>query len=477
MKYEDLEYWSQRAGNWAKEYFSGLNEKPVRAQVKPGEIMARLPESPPENPEDMDVIFNDFTALVPDGLTHWQHPRFFAYFNANAAPASIFAEQLLNTIAANGMLWQTSPSVTEIEERMIQWFRQAVGLPDRFKGLIQDTATTSTLCAVLTMRERGLDWEGLTRGIDQSSRLRIYASLENHSSIEKAIRVSGIGTDNLVAPKLLPDRSIDAQSLRDMIVADIESGARPVGLILCCGGTATGAIDSFASAMEVAKEFNLYVHVDAAWAGSAMICPEYRHLWAGIEQADSIVINPQKWLGMQMDCSVQLLANPEEQAKTVGLRPDYLRTVGTEHISNLSELTIGLGRRFRALKIWFTMRAYGLNGLRTLVRNHVNWIKELERKFADDADFEVYTSSPLALFGFRFVPDDLDANQATSTLCQLMNDDGRVYLTHTLIDGNETIRVTAGSYLTRREDVMMVYEVAKEMASKIKPGLCTQKDL
>jgi len=468
MEYKDLEYWSQQAGQWTQEYYSKIGQQPVLSQVKPGEIKAKLHDSPPENPESMETIFEDFKKIIPSGLTHWQHPRFFAYFNGNASPASIVAEQLANGIGANGMLWQTSPSVTELEEQMVHWFRQALDLPNTFLGLIQDTATIATFNAVLTMRERGLNWMGLTKGINQFPTLKVYASSENHSSIEKAVRLSGIGSDNLRVPDKLPNRSMDPNSLRSMILADLQNGNIPVGVILCCGGTAAGAFDQIEDTIKVAKEFDLYVHVDAAWAGSAMICPEFRYLWKGIEGADSIVINPHKWLGIQLDCSIQLLAKPEVQARTVGIQPDYLKTDGIENITNFSELTIALGRRFRALKIWFTLRAYGLKGLRQLIRDHVTWIKELEQKFVNDPEFEVSVSTPLALFGFRFIPEGFDSNQITNTLCHAINADGRVYLTHTTVDGSEIIRVTAGTYLTTRNDVLMVYDIVKEFGNRLK---------
>ena len=468
MKHSDLPKWSVETSKWAEDYYTRLAEQPVRSQVKPGEIAALLPANPPENPENMEVIFNDFKEIIPKGMTHWQHPRFFAYFVSNASPASIIAEQLVNYMATNCMLWQTSPAATELEERMIQWLGQAFGLPARFTGLIQDTASSATLAAVLTMREKVLNWKGLNQGLKHSPQLRIYASKENHSSIEKAVKLSGIGFDNLRFPRTLPNRSLDPVSLREMIIEDLDAGYKPAGLVLCVGGTATGAIDSLAEPIQIAKEFDLYTHVDAAWAGSAMLCPEFRYLWKGVEGADSIVVNPHKWLGMQLECSIQFLADPSLQLRTVGLRPDYLRTKGEDSISNLSELAITLGRRFRALKVWFTMRAYGLSGLRDLIRNHVKWSNELEKKFCSDNEFEVTFSSPLALFGFRFKPEGFDSEKATDQLFERINADGRIYLTQTKIDGKTTIRFTCGTYLTKREDVLLAYDVAKELGCEIK---------
>ncbi len=473
MKYSDLPKWSGETSRWAEEYYAKLAERPVRSQVKPGDIASLLPVNPPEHPEEMEVIFQDFKEIIPKGMTHWQHPRFFAYFVSNASPASIIAEQLVNYMATNCMLWQTSPAATELEERMIQWLVKSFDLPARFTGLIQDTASSATLAAVLTMREKALNWEGLNKGLKHAPQLRIYASSENHSSIEKAVKLSGIGFNNLRFPRTLPNRSIDPVNLREMILEDLDAGYLPAGLVLCVGGTATGAIDHLVEPIQIAKEFDLYTHVDAAWAGSAMICPEFRYLWKGVEGADSIVVNPHKWLGMQLECSIHFLADPLLQSKTVGLRPDYLRTKGEDEISNLSELAITLGRRFRALKVWFTLRAHGLSGLRDLIRNHVKWTKEVEKKFCSDPEFEVIFSSPLALFGFRFKPEGFDSEEITDKLFERINEDGRIYLTQTKIDGKTTIRFTCGTYLTKREDVMMVYDVAKELGNKMKNEMPT----
>ena len=467
MNNEEMLNWSIRAAQWSQDYYKTLSERPVRSQAFRGQISNLIPKSAPENPEPMETVFADFERIIPDGMTHWQHPRFFAYFSSIASPPSILAEQLINSLACNCMLWQTSPAATELEERMVEWFRDAVGLSSRYKGLIQDSATLSTLCAILTMRERSLNWSGNKQGMHNTPRLRIYASHENHSSIDKAIRIAGIGQDNLVNPLTKTNRSIDANSLRDAIDSDIAAGYLPAGIILCVGGTATGAVDDLKETLAVAKEFNLYSHVDAAWAGSAMICPEYRWIWDGIEMADSIVINPTKMIGIQMDSSIHLLADPFIQSKTVGIRPDYLKTDSDTELLDYSEFTIPLGRKFRALKFWFQFRAYGLSGLRELVRNHVCWNHELRKKFHEDPDFDVWIETPLSLFGFCFKPTKNDTNNLTDMLLNRINDDGRIYLTKTVIDGRNTIRVTGGTHATTQEDVMMVYDVVREIANDL----------
>ena len=467
MKYSDLPKWSKLAGEWAAKYHAGLPELPVKANVEPGEFASRIPNSAPENPESMEEIFDDFKRLVPNAMTHWQHPRFFAYFPANAAPASMLAEQLANSMAVNSMLWQTSPAATELEARMTAWLRDAAGLPATFEGVIHDTATTANICAILTMREKALEWKGNQFGLKDQPEMRVYASSENHSSIDKAARISGIGQSGLVKPALRSDRAIDPEALDVVIKMDIEAGRLPIGIVISVGGTSTGAHDNVDELADLAKSRGLYTHVDAAWAGSAMICEEFRHMWRGIEKVDSVVLNPHKWLGAQIDCSVQFMANLSDQAKTLGIRPEYLRTPGHEDIVNYNELSIGLGRRFRALKLWFLFRAHGLSGLRRMIRNHVVWIKELEAKFDADDLFEVVTSNPLALFTFRLAPPSRDANELTTELLKQINDDGRIYLTPAVIDGMQAIRVCAGTFSTTRDDVLSVHATAREIALRL----------
>ncbi len=467
MRYSDLSEWSIRIGRWAAQYHDTLRVRPVRAQTAPGDILREIPAQAPTNPTPVDIVFADFEKLIPDAMTHWQHPRFFAYFPANAAPASILAEQIINTMACNCMLWQTSPAATELEQRMVEWLRGAVGLPDRFTGTIQDSATTATLCALLTMRERSLDWQGLSHGLAGQDIIRIYASPENHSSVIKAARISGIGDANLVQVATDSQLALCPRRLRQAIEQDLAAGMRPAGLVLCAGGTANGAFDRIADTIAVAKEFGLYCHVDAAWAGSAMICPEFRYLWKGAELADSIVINPTKWLGAQFDCSVQLLAEPQLQSTTLSLRPEYLQSGNQNGMMDFQDLTLPLGRRFRALKLWFVFRVYGVSGLQGMIRNHVNWVKALENKLIADPEFEIVTSCPLALFTFRYAPEDGDADSLTTRLLSNINDDGRIYLTPSQFKGRPVIRMTAGTFSCTKSDVMSVYDIIRELASEI----------
>jgi aromatic-L-amino-acid/L-tryptophan decarboxylase len=458
MNHDDLRHWSKIAADWAHDYHAGLRDRPVRAPLIPGAVSSLLPVTAPDAAEPMETIFADFDRIVPGAMTHWQHPRFFAYFPANASPASMLAEQLTNAMACNALIWQTSPAATEIEQVMVQWLRAAVGLPEGFVGTIHDSATSATLSAVLTMREMALDHQGNIGGLSGQPRLRFYASAETHSSVDKSIRVAGIGQANLVKVPTEAGLSMDPGALDAAIQADLAAGYHPAGVVLCTGGTSVGACDRIGDCIQVAKVHGLPVHVDAAWAGSAMICPEYRHLWAGVEGADSIVFNPHKWLGAQFDCSVQFIRNPGPQLRALGLRPSYLETAGREETVNFNEWTVPLGRRFRALKLWFALRAYGLDGLRGMIRNHIGWAVEACAALRALPRVTITTEPALSLFTFA-LPTDAE----TEALLNRINDDGRIYLTQTRHAGRYVIRVQVGSFDCTRDDVMMIPAVVADL--------------
>jgi len=468
MDSKDFRAWSARAAEWGADYRDTVRDRPVRASTEPGEIAARIPASPPEAAEPMETIFADFEQKILPGMTHWQHPRMFAYFPANAAPVSVVAEYLVSAMAAQCMLWQTSPAATELETRVTDWMRQALGLPERFAGVIQDSASSATLAAVLTMRETALDWAGNRSGLSGKPALRVYCSDQVHTSIDRAIWVAGIGDENLI--RLAgrgPQRAMDPAALEAAIVRDREEGHLPCGIIACVGGTSVGGTDDIEAVCAVALKHGLYLHVDAAWAGSAMICPEFRHYWKGIELADSIVFNPHKWLGAQFDCSIQFIAEPDSLVKTLAIRPEYLKTHGRDGIINYSEWSVPLGRRFRALKLWFLLRAHGLSGLRDMIRNHVAWSRGLAARLAEQPNFEIVTEPMLSLFSFRHVPPpgvDVDAHNLA--LVDRINDDGRIYLTQTRVDGRVAIRFQVGQFETSAEDVDAALAVIVELAGR-----------
>ncbi|MFT6676706.1 MAG: aromatic-L-amino-acid decarboxylase [Sulfitobacter sp.] len=464
MHWDEFAHWGKHITDWASEYHKTLGDRPVRAQTNPGDISVQLPAAPPEGGEAMDHIMADFERVVMPGITHWQHPRFFAYFPANAAPPSMLAEMLVTTIAAQCMLWQTSPAATEMEGVMVDWLRQALGLPAPYTGVIQDSASSATLSAVLTMRERATGFTGNNDGLCNKGHLRIYCSDQVHSSIDRACWVAGIGQANLVKiPTNGPRHAIDCVALKQAITEDRAAGHIPAGIIAITGGTGVGACDTLGPVLKIAQEENLYTHLDAAWAGAAMICPEFRKdFWADVAGFDSIVFNPHKWLGAQFDCSVQFLADPTAQLNTLKIEPEYLKTSGAD-VVNYSEWTIPLGRRFRALKIWFLIRSYGLEGLRSRIRNHVTWAGEVCQALRALDGFEIVTEPILSLFSFRCPGDDAMQQR----LVDALNDDGRIYLTQGAFDGRKIIRFQVGQFDTTRADVMMAVDVIQEIWKKI----------
>ena len=468
MDWEQYRHWGQVGVDWGATYRKNLREFPVRPNIKPGEIFNKIPDEPPEDPEQMKEIFKDFQDIIIPGITHWQHPRFFSYFPSNASPSSVFSEILTNTMSPMCMLWQTSPAATELEEKVIDWLKYALGLPKAFDGVIQDSATSATLSAVLTMRERALNWEGNKQGLFNKKALRIYVSSEAHISIDRSIWFSGIGEENLIKiPTKGALRSMDTELLAHKIKQDQERGFIPSGVIGVVGGTSCGACDNILDIAKICADKNLYLHVDAAWAGSAMICPENRKLWEGINSADSIVFNPYKWLGAQFDCAVQFLKNKELQQKTHTNIPDYLKTSGINNVTNLSELTIPLGRRFRSLKIWFLLRSEGLKKLKKMIRNHIEWSVSLSNKLAGLEGIEIVTNPILSLFTFRFTSKtEKDLNALNERILKEINEAGEIYLTPTTVDGKYVIRFVTGTFESNKADVDFAYDVIKQKISK-----------
>ena len=451
----DYRHWSRHVSDWVSTYRETIGLRRVRSPIVAGDILSQLSDSPPEVGESMESIFSDFERIIPDGMTHWQHPRFFGYFPSNSADAACIGDQLASGLSAQCMLWQTSPAATELEIRMVDWLRQAVGLPDSFKGSFQDTASHSTLCSILVMRERALKFTGNSEGLFNKPVLRIYASEQNHSSIEKALWISGLGSANLVKIPSSPDSpySLDTEYLQRAITEDRSQGFCPAGIVGCVGGTSIGAIDNIESLCDIAEQENLYIHIDAAWAGTAMICPEFRDLWQGIERADSIVLNPHKWLGVPFECSLHLVRDASELTRTLAISPTYLQNPnGVENI-NFSEWSTTLGRGFRSLKVWFLLRNYGLDGLRDRIRNHIAWSRELSERLSNEEDFEIVTPPILSLFSFRHLPESGDIDAHNLSLVDRINADGRIYLTQTTHNGSTIIRFVAGQFEMSHTDI------------------------
>ncbi|WP_375458023.1 pyridoxal phosphate-dependent decarboxylase family protein [uncultured Enterovirga sp.] len=476
MDGSEFRHWAHRASDWSADYLDGLSERPVRAQTSPGDTFRQIPAEPPARGEAMAEIFADLDRVIMPGITHWQHPRFFAYFPANASPPSVVAEYVTAAIAAQCMLWQTSPAATELETRMIDWLRQLIGLPEGFSGVIQDSASGATLAALLTAREKVLGGGGNRDGLAPHPALRVYASAQVHSSVDKAVRIAGIGDRNLVRiPVAGPLHGMDVAALDRAIAADREAGLLPCAIVAALGGTSVGACDDIAGVADIAARHGVFLHVDAAWAGSAMIVPEYRHLMRGAERADSFVFNPHKWLFTNFDCSAHFVRDPKALTDALGIRPPFLRTLGQDGFVDYNEWSVPLGRRFRALKLWFVIRSYGAEALRDMIRAHVGWAGELAAAIAAEPDFEIVTAPILSLFTFRYRPSGVpesELDRLNAQLVQRINDDGRLYLTQTSHDGRFVLRFQVGATTTTRDDVMSSLGVIREIA-----GACRIADL
>ena len=453
--------------DWIADYLATIDTRPVRAQVAPGVVDAGLARAAPEDAEPVEAILADFERVVMPGITHWQHPRFFAYFPANATPPSMLAEVLTAGIAAQCMLWQTSPAATEMETRVLDWVRQAIGLPEGFVDVIQDSASTATLAALVAARERTIEGAGNRDGLARHAQVTVYTTAEAHSSIEKACRIAGIGSAGLRRVDADDEGRMDVSDLEAQIDADRAAGLKPAAIVACIGSTGIGAIDPLADIAKVARAQDLYLHVDAAWAGSALLLEEWRWMINGIEGADSFVFNPHKWLGVQFDCAAHFVREPGVLTGALGIQPSYLTSTETGHVIDYRDWSVPLGRRFRALKLWFTLRAYGLDALRTMLRQHIAWTEELAGWIDAERDFERVAGPNLALLAFRHVPEgvaDLDAHNRA--LLERVNADGFLYLTPHTHKGCAVIRWSIGAYRTERDHVADAWRRVRSLANQ-----------
>lgn len=472
MDGEEFRREAHKLVDWMADYMARVEDYPVRAQVQPGDIAAKLPAGPPEAGEPMTDIFADFERDVLPGMTHWQHPSFFAYFPANSSPPSVLAEMLTATLGAQCMLWQTSPAATEMETRMMEWLRDMLGLPDAFQGVIQDSASSATLAALITARERVTDWRANEAGLcnlgGEGLRLTVYCSEEAHSSVEKAMKVAGYGRDSL--RKIPTD---DAFALRPnvlaaQIAADGAAGLTPACVVASIGTTGTGGVDPLAAVAEICEKHDIFLHVDAAWAGSVMLLPERRDCLAGIEGVDSFVFNPHKWLLTNFDCSALFFRDPAALQRSLALVPDYLKTPAHERVIDYQNWSVPLGRRFRALKLWFVIRSYGVTGLQAMLRKHLSLAEDLYGQVQQEADFEIVAPLSFALFNFRYRPPGLDDEAAlervNQDLLERLNASGALYLTQNRVRGRFAIRFTVGQGNSEERHVTAAWQKVTETA-------------
>ncbi len=450
-----------KALEWVARYMETVEDYPVLSRVEPGEVRAKLPPHPPEHGEAFDAVLTDLDEIIMPGITHWQSPSFFAFFNGNTSGPSILGELVAAGIAPQGMMWATSPAATELETHVLDWLAEMLDLPERFRstakggGVIQDTASSATFTAVVAARERATSGSVNERGFSQ--RLTAYASVHAHSSIEKAVRLAGIGSQNLRLVEVDATHAMDPTHLAELIKADIAAGHIPAFVNATAGTTSSLAFDPIRPIGEICAEHDIWLHVDAAWAGNAAVCPEFRWMHDGLEHADSYLVNPHKWMFTNVDLDAFYVADRSALTSAMGIHPEYLRSVATEEggVIDYRNWHVALGRRFRALKLWFVIRHYGVEGIRTVIREHVR-LGQLFRTWVDEhPDFEAAAPTRLNLVCFRHVAGD-EVNQA---IMDEVNAGGEIYITHTRLDGRLVLRLNVGQTYTEERHVRRAWEL------------------
>ena len=465
MDTESFRKYGHEFVDWVADYLRDIEKHPVLSRVKPGEIKSKIPLSPPEESENMDEIFADFKRVILPGITHWQHPSFFAYFPANSSGPSVLAELLTAGLGAQCMVWQTSPAGTELEEIVMGWLRQMIGLPECFTGVIQDTASTSTLCALLSAREKATASSINARGFSEKKdgRLVVYASKEVHSSIEKGAKIAGLGRENVRLIPVGEDFAMIPEALEEAIEKDIAARRRPCCAIATLGTTSSTAMDPLEPIGQICSRHGVWLHVDAAMAGTAAILPEMRHILQGVKLADSFVFNPHKWMFTNFDCSAYFCQDPSHLISTFEITPEYLKTDADRQVKNFRDWGIPLGRRFRALKLWFVIRHFGVKGLQEKIRLHLDLAREFAGWVHGDSRFELVAPVSLNLVCFRFNPRgrllaESELERINRELIEDLNRSGRLFLTHTKLNGKFTLRLCIGQTHTERRHVVHAWE-------------------
>ena len=457
--------------DWMADYLEESEDYPVKPDVEPGDISKQLPESAPDTSEAFDDIFNDFEDIIMPGMTHWESPYFMGYFPANKSYPSVLAEMLTATLGAQCMSWLTSPAATELEERMMEWLGDLTGLPANFTGVIEDTASTSTLCALLMAREQVSDFGVNEEGFSGDQQHRIYCSSETHSSIEKGVKIAGFGRQNLRKIPVDDTYAMQPKELEKAIRQDLEAGHTPTAVVATIGTTGSTAIDPLEEIGDICSKYDIFLHVDAAYAGTALLLPEKRWMNEGIEQADSFVFNPHKWMFTNFDCSAFYVQNEALLVRTFEIMPEYLKTPEDERVKNYRDWGIPLGRRFRALKLWFVMRSFGLEGLQQKIRHHISLAQDLKKEMEKSDDFELLAPVPLNTLCFRFHPahidDEAKLNELNKKLLNQIQESGKLFLTHTKLDGKYTIRIVLGNTNLERQHVDNAWNFIQNLANKL----------
>ena len=455
--------------DWIADYYSRVENFPVLSRVQPGEIRSKLPSNPPQQGEPFDRIFADVESIILPGITHWQSPNFYGYFPTSTSGPAILGDLLSTGLGVQGMLWSTSPACTELETHVLDWLVPVLGLPETFLssstggGVIQDTASSASLCALLAARERATQYASNRKGCD--GRLVAYASTQTHSSVEKAVKIAGLGSDNLRAVEVDQDFALRPHTLARQIAADKNSGLIPCFVCATVGTTSSNAIDPVREIGAICREHNIWLHVDSAMSGTAALCPEFRFLHDGMEFADSYCFNPHKWMLTNFDCDCFYVADRKHLIQTLSVLPEYLRNQATESgaVIDYRDWQIPLGRRFRSLKLWFVIRHYGIEGLQQQVRQHVRLAQQFAGWVRSDGRFELAAPVPLNLICFRLRSGDAD-NQR---LIDELNQSGKLYLTHTKLDGKFTLRLCVGQTNTQSSHVERAWQLIQQATAQL----------
>ena len=452
---------------WMAGYMENVENYPVKALVKPGEIFNKIPGSPPDESESFSLLMKDFDEIIMPGITHWQNPNFFAYFPANTSPPSILAEMITATLGAQCMIWETSPAAAELEEKMMIWLRDLIGLPSNFEGVIQDSASTATLSAILTAREKATNFIINNKGAGHAGTLRVYCSGQTHSSVDKAVKISGIGRENLVKIPVKDDFTLNPEKLREAIAEDKKNGFIPCCVVATLGTTGTTSVDPIRAIGEICHKEGVWLHVDAAMAGTALILPEFQWMLDGKEYIDSFVFNPHKWMFTNFDCTAFFIKDPDILIKTFEILPDYLKTRTRGLVNDYRDWGVPLGRRFRALKLWSVIRSFGTNGLREKIRYHISIALRLSEMISEETDFELLAPVKLNVVCFRYLPAgkrEEELNEINEMLNHNLNDTGKIYLTHTVLNGRYTLRIVTGQTNVTFEHVEKAWDLIKTTA-------------
>ena len=458
--------------DWIADYRANVESRPVMARTEPGDIKKQLPAQPPDQPEQFDAIVRDLDRIIVPGLSHWQHPQFYGYFPCNGTLASVLGDYVSTGLGVLGLAWQSSPALTELEEVVTDWMRGMLGLSDAWSGVIQDTASTSTLIALLCARERTTGYSSSRGGLQAEAQpLVVYTSAHSHSSVDKAALLAGVGRANIRVVPHDATYAMRPDALADAIAADLRAGMTPCAIVATAGTTTSTALDPMDAIAAVAARHNVWLHVDAAMAGSAMILPECRWMWNGVEGADSLVVNPHKWLGAAFDCTLYYVRDAEHLVRVMSTNPSYLQSSADGRVKNLRDWGIPLGRRFRALKLWFLIREQGVSGLQARLRRDLENARWLADQVRAAPGWTVLAPVPLQTLCVRHEPAGLDADaldRHTQDWADRVNRSGAAYLTPARLEGRWMVRVSIGAEKTERAHVEALWQTMRSEAERVR---------